>query len=96
MNNVIEVIIKEESDNAYMVFNFENPITIQITSDDQESIKTMFYRILEKVADNQQISFEFKKEKDDLYSEVVEKYVAHLNSEVKSLIENYNDPNVEK
>ena len=91
MNN-INVIISEDKEKAYMVFNFEKPIKIEITSDDKKKKKKMFYKILEQFVDNQDITFVFNKEKEDLYSEVVEKYVSHLNSELNSLKNNFNNP----
>lgn len=92
MHKEIEVIINEVDDKAYMVFNFEEPIKIELTSDDQENIKLMFYNILSEFVNNQEIIFKFNKEREDLYSEVVEKYIKHLNAELKSLKENFNNP----
>jgi hypothetical protein len=92
MNREIEVVIKEENGKTYIVFNFDNPIEIDITSDDQENIKKVFYAILEKFVENQDISFHFNKNKEDLFSEVTEKYVSHLNSEINILKKNYSDP----
>ena len=92
MNNKIEVLITEDKDKAYLVFNFDEPIKIEITSDDQGNTKKMFYKILEKFVDNQDISFNFNKERDDLYSEVAEKYINHLNTELETLKNNFNNP----
>ena len=79
MNNEIEVLITEDRDKAYLVFNFDEPIKIEITSDDQGNTKKMFYKILEKFVNNQDISFNFNKERDDLYSEVAEKRRSNYN-----------------
>lgn len=93
MHKEIDVMIDEIDDKAFMVFNFEEPIKIDLTSDDQENIKMMFYNILREFINDQEIIFKFNKEKEDLYSEVAEKYIKHLNTELKSLKENFNNPN---
>lgn len=92
MHKEIEVLIEEIDEKAYMVFNFEEPIKIELTSDDQENIKKMFYNILREFVNNQEMSFKFNKKTDDLYSEVVEKYIKHLNTELKSLKDNFSNP----
>ena len=92
MHKEIEVLIDEIDDKAYMVFNFEEPIRIELTSDDQENIKKVFYNILREFVNDQEMSFKFDKKTEDLYSDVAEKYIKHLNTELKSLKDNFNNP----
>ena len=58
-------------------------------SDDQENLRKVFQNILELFINDMNIEFEFNKEKDDLYSETAEKYINHLNNELKILRESY-------
>lgn len=96
MNKEIKVNILEENDNVYLNFQFDEPVKINITSDDQENIKSMFQKILEYFINDNDISFIFNKEKDDLYSETAQKYIEHLNSELKTLKQNYKSPKTNK
>ena len=92
MNSEINVTIIEEDEKVFAVFNFEEPVRIEITSDDQTNTKKVFYKILENIINNEEIKFVFIKEKEDLYSETIEKYINHLNAEVESLIADYKNP----
>ena len=92
MNNEVKVNIIEDNEKAFMVFEFDEPIKIEITSDDLENTKKMFYKILEKVINEENIKFIFNKEKEDLYSETTEKYINHLNSEIEVLKTNFDNP----
>ena len=65
MRKEIDVMIDEIDEKAFMVFNFEEPIKIELTSDDQENIKMMFYNILREFINNQELIFKFNKEKED-------------------------------
>jgi hypothetical protein len=92
MNSEINVTIIEEDEKAFAVFNFEEPVRIEITSDDQTNTKKMFYKILENIVNNEEVKFVFVKEKEDLYSETIEKYINHLNAEIESLKDDYDNP----
>ena len=89
MNKIIKTNIFFEDDIAYINFNFDVPIKINIMSDDQENLRKVFQNILELFINDMNIEFEFNKEKDDLYSETAEKYINHLNNELKILRESY-------
>ena len=91
MNKIIKTNIFFEDDIAYINFNFDVPIKINIMSDDQENLRKVFQNILELFINDMNIEFEFNKEKDDLYSETAEKYISHINNELKISYEGVSD-----
>lgn len=85
MNKEIDVNVLTEDKKTYIVFNFENAIKLEITSDNSEDIKKVFYEILRYIIEHESIIFKFKKNNDDLYNDIAEKYINDLNNELIAL-----------
>lgn len=95
MNNEVIVNVLIEGEKAYIVFNFEHPIKLEITSDSKEIIKNVFYEILKYVISDNSITFKFTRTGEDLYNDVTEKYIQDLNNELEALDNNFRNPNEE-
>jgi len=95
MNSEVEIIVNTlvDGEKCYIIFNFENPIKLDITSDNKEEIQKVFYDILNHFISGESISFKFVKTSDDLYNDVTEKYIQDLNNELIILKKNYLKPN---
>ena len=89
MNDVIKTNIKALNDKYYLVFNFEKPIELDLTSNDSESIKQVFINILHNVIEKKFLKFEFEKNGSDIFNEVAEKYIQDLNTEIETLKTKY-------
>ncbi len=92
MSNEIVVNILTEEDKTYIVFNFEQPIKLEITSDNKETIKNVFYQILNHVINGNFITFKFTRNGEDLYNDITEKYIQDLNNEIEALKNNFINP----
>ena len=92
MNNEVIVNISTEGEKTYIVFNFEQPIKLKITSDSKEEIKNVFYEILNHVISDNYITFKFTRTGEDLYNDVTEKYIQDLNNELEALKNNFTNP----
>lgn len=95
MNNEIIVNILTEEEKTYIVFNFEQPIKLEITSDSKETIKNVFYEILNHIINDNFITFEFIRTGEDLYNDITEKYIQDLNNELEALKNNFTNPTEE-
>ena len=94
MSEVILSNIKKIDDKQYLVFNFNEPIEIELTSNDSELIKKVFIQILNNLIDGKFLTFKFEKNGYDIFNEVSEKYIESLNEEISKLKEKYR--NIEK
>lgn len=92
MNNEIIVNILNEKDKTYIVFNFEQPIKLEITTDSKEAIKNVFYEILNHVISGNYFTFKFTRTGEDLYNDITEKYIQDLNNELEALKINFDNP----
>lgn len=95
MNNEIIVNISTEEEKTYIVFNFKQPIKLEITSDSKETIKNVFYEILNHVISDNFITFKFIRTGEDLYNDITEKYIQDLNNELEALKNNFTNPTEE-
>lgn len=95
MNNEIIVNISTEEEKTYIVFNFKQPIKLEITSDSKETIKNVFYEILNHVISDNFITFKFIRTSEDLYNDITEKYIQDLNNELEALKNNFTNPTEE-
>lgn len=89
MSEVILSNIKKIDDKQYLVFNFDEPIEIELTSNDSELIKKVFILILNNLIDGKFLTFKFEKNGSDIFNEVAEKYIETLNEELSKLKEKY-------
>lgn len=95
MNEII-VKVEETADKAYLIFNFDEPLKLELTSDDREKMKVLFSTILNNIISNQEVTFKFDSQnKNDLYTEISDKYIKDLNSELEALRDEFNAPNEE-
>ena len=92
MNNEIIVNIATEGEKTYIVFNFEQPIKLEITTDSKETLKNIFYKILNHIINDNFITFKFTRTGEDLYNDVTEKYIQDLNNELEALKNNFTNP----
>ena len=80
----VELITNNEKE--LLVFNFDNKIYLDLTSDDRDKLKEFFQQLLKEVL-NQDIDLNFvETERNDLFYDVAKKYVDHLKAEIESII----------
>ena len=80
----VELITNNEKE--LLVFNFDNKIYLDLTSDDRDKLKEFFQQLLKEVL-NQDIDLNFvETERNDLFYDVAKKYVDHLKVEIESII----------
>ena len=91
MQEMIDVTIERDNDSVVLVFNFEKAIKMNLTSENQEEIKSFFQKLLAKIFDDF-VSFQKEyylnlKDEDekDLFHDVSAKYVSNLNTEIQSI-----------
>ena len=92
MNNEITVNISTEEEKTYIVFNFKQPIKLEITTDDKEPIKNVFYEILNHIISDNYITFKFTSTGEDLYNDITKKYIEDLNNELEALKNTFEYP----
>ena len=68
---------------------------MEITSDSKETIKNVFYEILNHVISDNFITFKFIRTGEDLYNDITEKYIQDLNNELEALKNNFTNPTEE-
>lgn len=81
----VEVKLVKAKDSEILSFGFETKMEIELLSDDAQKLKNFFQQILEKLF-LEEFELEFVPEHDnDLYTEVSKKYIALLDSEIKTI-----------
>lgn len=89
----ILVNLEEEKGKAFLVFNFDSIIKIELTSDEKENLRLLFEKILENIIKGENISFSFVDQgKTDLYTEVSKKYINDLELEVETIKKEFLNP----
>lgn len=83
---IINVNLVTENEKELLVFNFEEKISIDLTSDDANQLRT-FFQMLLKNLENKNIELEFEElDRNDLFYDVAKKYVEHLKVEISSIV----------
>lgn len=83
---IITVDLVTENEKELLVFNFDEKISLDLTSDNADILKSFFQSLLQKI-ENQDICLELKKtDRTDLFYDVAKKYIEHLNIEITSII----------
>ncbi len=87
MNNqeiTVDLITKDEKE--ILVFNFDEALSLDLTSDNVEDLKNFFQDLLKKI-ENQNIDIKFNEtDRTDLFYDVAKKYVEHLKTEISSIV----------
>lgn len=86
MEQQIEVTI-ERDDKIYLVFAFENPIRLNLSSDKTEDTQKFFLDLLQELIRRKSgITFTLEDPKEDLYHDVAQKYLENLEQEIKKIV----------
>ena len=91
MQKIIKTIIDRSDENFILVFCFQNPLKLDLSSVDTKPVQKFFQELLKKVFDDynldNKIIYEFEMDdgETDLFHDVAEKYIKNLNSELKSI-----------
>lgn len=91
VSKVINVFLRKENERDYLVFDFEDEITVCLNDDNcQSDLKKVFSKLLERLMD-EKIELKFKdtpEYKTGLYIEVCEEYIKDLNREISTVCKN--------
>lgn len=83
---IITVDLVTENEKELLVFNFDEKISLDLTNDNADILKSFFQSLLQKI-ENQDICLELNKtDRTDLFYDVAKKYIEHLNIEITSII----------
>lgn len=83
----ILVVLVSNEGKEILKFDFEENLIIDLTSDKPEQLKSFFQQLLKNI-EQENIVLKFDKgERDDLFAEVAEKYILHLQNEINSIYE---------
>ncbi len=87
MNNQdITVDLVTKNDKELLIFNFDEKLSLDLTSDDVNNLKIFFQELLKKI-ENQNFDLKFNEtDRTDLFYDVAKKYVEHLKTEISSII----------
>lgn len=80
----IKVEVFEDGDEYFMLFNFNDPIRITLTSSDSTLLKTFFVQLIENMK-NGKFKLVFESEAEDIYSNITRSYIQHLNTEISTI-----------
>lgn len=85
-NQEITVDLITENEKELLVFNFDEKLSLDLTSDNAEDLKKFFQDLLKKI-ENQNIDIKFNEtDRTDLFYDVAKKYVEHLKTEISSIV----------
>ena len=96
MKETIDVTIERSGEQVFLVFNFENVLKMNLTSNNQEEMKIFFQKLIAKLfndytSSEKEYALNFKDcDGSDLFHDVAEKYVSSLNSEIQSIYSRMN------
>lgn len=86
MEQQIKVTIERDV-NIYLVFAFENPIRLNLSSDKTEDTQKFFLDLLQElIRKKSEITFLLEDSKEDLYHDVAKKYLENLEQEIKKIV----------
>lgn len=82
----ITVDLVTDEGKELLVFNFDEKLVLDLTSDSAEELKDFFQNLLKKI-ENQSIDIKFNEsERNDLFYDVAKKYIEHLKAEISSIV----------
>ena len=84
-NEIIVTLETTEDKKELLVFDFDNKISIDLTSTDQNQLKTFFLNLLKEIEGKNIVLKYNAGERNDLFADVAEKYVTHLKNEISSI-----------
>lgn len=86
MERIINVTI-ERNENIELVFNFENKLKLNLSSDKTKDTQEFFLQLLNEIVKlNDTITFTLEDEKEDLFHDVADKYLNNLEYEIKKIV----------
>lgn len=85
-NREITVDFVSDNDEKKLVFNFDEKISLNLTSDNVDELKAFFTNLLkELVSENFTIKFNEQDIENDLFYDVATKYISHLKVELEGI-----------
>lgn len=86
MEQIINVKI-ERKDNIKLVFDFENEISLNLSSDKTSDTQDFFLKLLNILIETRkEMTFKLDDTREDLYHDVAQKYLDNLTMEIKKII----------
>lgn len=86
MERIINVTI-ERNENIELVFNFENKLKLNLSSDKTKDTQEFFLHLLNEIVKlDDTITFTLEDEKEDLFHDVADKYLKNLEYEIKKVL----------
>lgn len=86
MERIINVTI-ERNENIELVFNFENKLKLNLSSDKTRDTQEFFLQLLNEIVKlDDIITFTLEDEKEDLFHDVADKYLNNLEYEIKKVV----------
>lgn len=88
-NKIIVDLKNSVDDNSdILIFNFSNPITINLNSCNNEDLKKVFSEVLKLIVEGNKKSFELKIDenyKKELFKDVFTEYIRIINEEIAKI-----------
>lgn len=82
----IMVDLITDGEKELLVFNFDETISLDLTSESPEDLKSFFQKLLKKI-ENKNVEIKFNEtDRKDLFYDVAKKYVEHLKTEISSIV----------
>lgn len=86
MEQIINVKI-ERKDNIKLVFDFEDEISLNLSSDKTSDTQDFFLKLLNILIETRKgMAFKLDDTREDLYHDVAQKYLDNLAMEIKKII----------
>lgn len=94
MQKQISVGLDRVENDVFLVFNFDNPLKLNLCSDNQQEVKKFFQDLLKIIFEayhesDTEYSLLFNDEHDDLYHDVAKKYVGVLMNEIQGVYSSF-------
>lgn len=84
----ITVNLKSEGENDYLIFNFTNPIKLNLNTCTNDDLKLIFCEVLKLIVDGNKKNFELEIDLDytkELFKDVFSEYIKIINEEINKI-----------
>ena len=84
----IIVNLKNEQENDYLIFNFENPIRLNLNTCSNENLKQVFCEVLKMIVDGNRKKFKLDIDQGytkELFKDVFKEYIKIINEEIDKI-----------
>ena len=84
----ITVNLKSEGENDYLIFNFTNPIKLNLNICTNDDLKLIFCEVLKLIVDGNKKNFELEIDSDytkELFKDVFSEYIKIINEEINKI-----------